>query len=88
MVNNGKGELFTILKCNAINNILLEVKILLPTLLFEEAVDDFIYVVENWIDLASAIRNEINTDAYWEVYIDDAIIKWDSKGKKYMHPSL
>ncbi len=87
LVNKGHGELFVLSKFNAPEKILLEVKILLPVLLFEDAIDDFIYVVENWMCLASAIRNNINNDTQWMVNIDESIVRWNKEEKKYTHPS-
>ena len=88
LVKEGEGELFSIKSLNHENRIFLESTVLLPSLLFEKNIDDFIYVVENWINLTSTIRNQIGSNCEWKAYIDDLILVWDARKKKYVLPSL
>jgi hypothetical protein len=88
LVKEGEGELFSIKSLNHEDRISLESTVLLPSLLFGKNIDDFIYVVENWISLTSTIRNQIGSNCEWKAYIDDLILVWDARKKKYVLPSL
>lgn len=86
LVLKNDGELFSTITQNKESFFyLIKGRIRIPTQLFQKDIYDFTYIMENWIDLLSSMRNLIKVGT-WIVSIDNTEFPWSEEKGKFVKP--